>query len=143
MIRPTGRPLPVPDEHSEGYWTAAAQHTLALPRCAHCHRFAFPPEVVCPNCLSTDPQYEYLVVSGAGTVRTWTVISDAFVPGFEDDTPFVLVDVELDAQPDLRMLGRLTDGVDAPLHLGDRVVVTFEDIAAGVSIPAFHLDAGA
>lgn len=136
----TTRPLPVPDERSAPYWEAAARHVLALARCSHCHTLIIPPEAVCPHCLSTEPNYEYVPVNGAGIVRTWTVIHDAFVPGFQDDTPFVLVDVELDAQPDLRMIGRLLDGADAPLLQGDRVVVAFEDVAAGVSIPAFRLD---
>jgi uncharacterized protein len=95
---------------------------------------------VCPHCLSTAPNYEYVPVTGAGAVRTWTVIHDAFVPGFQHDTPFVLVDVELDAQPNLRMIGRLLDGADAPIRQGDRVVVAFEDLADGIAIPAFRLD---
>lgn len=136
----TTRPLPVPDEQSAPYWDAAARHELALAACSRCHTLTVPPEAVCPHCLSTEPNYSYVTVSGAGTVRTWTVIHDAFVPGFQDDTPFVLVDVELDAQADLRMIGRLLDGADAPLLQGDRVAIAFEDVAPGVSIPAFRLD---
>jgi hypothetical protein len=33
----------------------------------------------------------------------------------------------------------LLDGVTADLHVGDAVVVGFEDIAPGVAIPAFEL----
>ena len=64
----------------------------------------------------------------------------SFVPGFDDDLPFVLVDVELDEQADLRMIARLLDGLDVPVQLGDRVTAAFEDIAPGVAIPAFVLD---
>ncbi len=64
----------------------------------------------------------------------------SFLPGFADDVPFVLVDVELDEQADLRMIGRLLDGPDVALHLGDRVVAAFEDIAPGVAVPAFVLE---
>ncbi len=49
-------------------------------------------------------------VSGRGFVRSWTVVRQSFLPGFEDDLPFVLVDVELEEQPDLRMIGRLPTG---------------------------------
>ncbi len=56
----------------------------------------------------------------------------SFLPGFADDVPYVLVDVELDEQADLRMIGRLVDGPEVALHLGDRVVAAFEDIAPGV-----------
>jgi uncharacterized protein len=64
----------------------------------------------------------------------------SFLPGFDADVPFVLVDVELDEQPDLRLIGRLTDGPDAPLRIGSRVSVAFEDLSPGISIPAFALD---
>ncbi len=98
-----------------------------------------PPDVVCPHCRSSDPRFEFTPVSGRGTVRSWTVVRQAFLPGFEDDLPFVLVDVELVEQQELRLIGRLLDGPDADLHVGDAVVVGFEDLAPGVAVPAFEL----
>jgi len=67
------------------------------------------------------------------------VIRQSFLPGF--DTPFVLVDVELAAQPDVRLIGRLVDGPAAALRLGAPVRLTFEDLAPGISVPAFTLEA--
>ncbi len=61
----------------------------------------------------------------------------SFLPGF--DVPFVLVDVELRAQSDLRMIGRLVEGPDAALSIGLTVSLVFEDIAPAVSVPAFAL----
>ncbi len=61
----------------------------------------------------------------------------SFLPGFEG--PFVLVDVELQAQADLRMIGRLMDGPDAAINLGSAVSIVFEDIAPRMSVPAFTL----
>ena len=78
-------------------------------------------------------------VAGNGTIRSWIVVHDSFLPGFADDLPFVLVDVELDEQRDLRMIGRLLDGPNVALHIGDRVAVAFEDLDDAVSIPAFEL----
>jgi uncharacterized OB-fold protein len=68
------------------------------------------------------------------------VVRDAFLPGFADDVPYLLVDVELDAEPDLRMIGRLVDGADTTLRVGDRVAVTFDQLAADVMVPAFALE---
>jgi uncharacterized protein len=136
-----GKPIPVPDAQSAGYWTAAAEHVLALARCGRCDRFTHPPGVVCPHCLSTDPAFVFVPVDGRGTVRSWTVVRDSFLPGFAADVPFVLVDVELDVQADLRLVGRLADGPDAPLHQGDRVVTVFDDLVPGVAVPAFALEA--
>lgn len=133
------RPVPVPDEQSKAFWDAAAQHVLTAARCSQCGALSLPPGVVCPHCGTTDPVFAFTPVSGRGTVRSWTVVRHSFLPGFEDDLPFVLVDVELDDQPDLRLIGRLLDGVDATLQLGDAVSVAFEDLAPGVAIPAFVL----
>lgn len=135
----TERPLPAPDETSAPFWSAAAEHVLTVARCVRCGRFTIPPDVVCPHCHASDPGFAFTAVSGRGTVRSWTVVRQAFLPGFEDDLPFVLVDVELAEQADLRLIGRLLDGVDADLHVGDEVVVGFEDLAPGVAVPAFEL----
>jgi uncharacterized OB-fold protein len=133
------RPLPVPDEGSGAFWSAAAGHTLALARCARCGTLSHPPDVVCAHCGSTEPGYEFTPVDGSGAIRSWTVIRQSFLPGF--DTPFVLVDVELAAQPDVRLIGRLVDGPAAALRLGAPVRLTFEDLAPGISVPAFTLEA--
>jgi uncharacterized protein len=134
------RPLPVPDERSAPFWEAAADHVLTVARCSRCGACTHPPDVVCPQCGSTDPAFTFVPVSGAGTVRSWTVVRQSFLPGFDDDLPFVLVDVELAEQPDLRLIGRLLDGPDAPLAIGAAVRVGFEDLAPGVAVPAFVLD---
>jgi uncharacterized OB-fold protein len=76
-------------------------------------------------------------VSGRGVVRSWTVVRQSFLPGF--DVPFVLVDVELEEQADLRLVGRLLDGVEAELHLGAAVCVAFEELSDEISVPAFEL----
>lgn len=133
----TARPVPVPDDESRPYWDAAAEHELHVAKCARCSALVLPPEMVCPHCGSSDPAFAFTPVSGRGTVRSWTIVHQSFLPGF--DVPFVLVDVELEEQAELRLIGRLVDGVDAPLQLGDRVTVVFEDLAPGVSIPAFAL----
>jgi uncharacterized OB-fold protein len=135
----TARPLPVPDDSSAPFWSAAAEHVLTVARCARCGQFAMPPDAVCPHCHTTDPSFEFTPVSGRGTLRSWTIARQALLPGFEDEMPFVLVDVELVEQKDLRMIGRLLDGVDAELHIGDAVILGFEDLAPGVAIPAFEL----
>lgn len=134
------RPLPVADEVSAPYWAAAADHVLTVARCGRCATLTLPPEVVCVSCGSTEPGHEFTAVSGRGVVRSFTVVRQSFLPGFE--VPFVLVDVELTEQTDLRVIGRLLDGpniADAELRLGARVRVAFEDLEDGIAVPAFEL----
>jgi hypothetical protein len=62
------------------------------------------------------------------------VVRESFLPGFE--VPFVLVDVELVEQRDLRLIGRLLDGQPS---IGATVRVAFEDVAVGIAVPAWEL----
>lgn len=135
-----GRPVPAPDEQSRAFWSATAAHTLVLARCTRCARLSHPPDVVCPHCGATEPGFEFTPVDGSGSIRSWTVMRQSFLPGF--DVPFVLVDVELSAQADLRLIGRLVDGPGTPLCLGAPVRLVFEDVAPGVAVPAFALEVG-
>jgi uncharacterized OB-fold protein len=141
-VTASARPVPVPDELSAPYWAAAARHALAVPACARCGSLSLPPGQSCPNCGTTAPDWAYQEVSGHGTVRSWTVVRQSFLPGFDADLPFLLVDVELADQPELRLVGRLLDGADAPVRAGAPVTVAFEDIRTDperVSVPAFTL----
>ncbi|WP_231987624.1 Zn-ribbon domain-containing OB-fold protein [Mycobacterium sp. 852002-51152_SCH6134967] len=131
------RPLPVPDEVSTPYWDAAARHVLTVARCSPCGALALPPDVLCTACGSTDPRYVFTPVSGHGVVRSWTVVRKSFLPGF--DVPFVLVDVELEEQPDLRLIGRLLGADEAALSIGTPVTAVFEDVSAEIAVPAFKL----
>jgi len=133
------KPLPRPDAISQGYWDAAVRHELAIQRCDHCGWFTHPPDVVCANCLSPDPSFSFVPVSGRGTIRSWTVMRDAFLPGFRGDVPWVVVDVELEEQAGLSLISRLVDGADADIALVRPVRVVFRDVAPGISLPEFTL----
>lgn len=134
-----GRPVPVPDDLSAPFWAAAAEHRLVLARCARCNTLTHPPDVICPHCNDTDPDFAYEEVSARATVCSWTVLHQSFVPGFDDLLPLTLVDARLDTPEEVRLIGRLVDGTAADLRLGDSVTVVFEDLAPGVAVPAFTL----
>jgi uncharacterized OB-fold protein len=132
------RPTPVPDELSQPFWTGTAAGHLVLQRCDACRTFVHPPAPVCPACGDADAGLSFEPVAGRGAVRSWTVVRQPFLPGFDDLVPDVLVDVELDDAPDVRLIGRFVDGVDAlPLPLGSPVTVVYEVLADGSAIPAF------
>lgn len=135
----TDRPLPVPDERSAPYWEAAAEHRLVLARCGRCGIATHPPDVTCPHCGDTDPGFRFEPAEHTGTVCSWTVLHQSFVPGFDDLLPLVLVDVRIDGADDVRLIGRLLDGAGATLGAGSAVTVEFEDLAPGVAVPAFRI----
>jgi uncharacterized protein len=129
--------LPVPDDVSAPYWQACARHELTLARCADCGLFAHPPDITCPNCHSLEPLFAFTPVAGGGRVMSWITVRHSFLSGFE--LPFLLVDVQLDQHPQIRLIGRLVDGPETPLAIGDAVSVVFDDLAPGVAVPAFAL----
>jgi uncharacterized protein len=133
------KPLPVPDAQSEEFWRAAAKHNLAIQQCSSCRRFAHPPVVVCPGCLSPDASFVFEIVTGSGWIRSWTVIRQAFLPAFHLEVPWVIADVEFDSLDGVRMIGRLVDGPGSKLSIGARVFTTFEDISPEVALPCFKL----
>jgi uncharacterized protein len=133
------KPLPLPDDRSEGFWQAAAEHVLALQRCDSCGRFAHPPVVVCPRCLSVEAAFTFVPVDGQGRLATWTVMRDAFLPGFKEDIPWIIAEVELDEPAGVRLLARLQADVDTPLAIGLPVETVFEDVAPGVALPVLRL----
>jgi uncharacterized OB-fold protein len=132
--------MPVPDEQSAPFWESAAAGVLVLARCGRCNHFAHPPAPVCPHCGHTDPAFAFEPVEPRGRICSWTVIRQSFAPGFDADVPFVLADVEIDGT-EVRLIGRLVDGPDVLLQLGDPVRVVFERIDDGIAVPAFAVAA--
>lgn len=135
----TSRPLPVVDDASRPFWDGAARGELVLAACSRCGAISHPPDVTCPACHHSDPQFRPAPVAGSGRVRSWTVLHQVFVPGFDGELPFVLVDVALDGTDDVRLIGRLLDGIDADLSIDAPVTLAFEEFDDGVAVPAFRL----
>jgi uncharacterized OB-fold protein len=134
------RPLPVADPWSQGYWEHARAQRLAMQRCCSCGHLAYPPVRLCNQCCHLPPEFDYRVVSGRGVLRSWTLVETAFLDHFEVEGPLVLGDVELEEQSGLRMVARLigVDFDDVVEYMALRAV--FEDIADGISLPAFEPD---
>jgi uncharacterized OB-fold protein len=125
------RRLPAPTELSRGFWTAAADHRLELPRCGECGARFFPPERTCPTCGSTD--WEYAVSAGSGTLATYTVVHRAPSPDFE--TPYVLAVIELDEG--CSFLTNLVGTDPRSVSIGMPVHVLFLDQPDGRALPVF------
>ncbi len=131
------KPIPVPDERSAPFWSAARRHRLAIQRCQSCRAYAHPPEIVCPRCQHVEFAFEE--VSGRGRVKAWTIMRQPFAPGFGEEVPFVNAIVELEEQPWLNIMATLVDGADARIAYDDPVQVVFEDVTPEVTLPKFRL----
>jgi uncharacterized OB-fold protein len=132
------RPLPVDDQLSVPFWEAARNNTLAVERCARCHRYQFPAKGLCGSCLGAELTFE--PVSGKGTVESYSVtVSGARHPYFAEQTPYVVGVVELQEQQGLLMHANIATTEGTAIRCGAPVCVYFEDIGDGFMIPQFRV----
>jgi uncharacterized OB-fold protein len=120
------KPLPQPDRDSAPYWAAAREGRLALQRCARCAAYRWPARAMCNRCYAFDA--DWTDMSGRGTVVSWVVNHQIFSAAFKDETPYVVVNVRLDEQDDVRIVGGyLGDGEPEP---GQRLEAVFTPAGA-------------
>ena len=74
-------------------------------------------------------------MSGRGTVYSFTINRQAWVPGLE--VPFVIAIVELDEQPGLRLMTNIVDGTPEEVEIGMPVEVAFVERGEAF-VPVFH-----
>ncbi len=129
---PSFRLLPRLSDDVAFFWTAGADGVLRLQRCNECGFRIHPPGPVCPRCLSRDlaPQE----VSGRGTVETFSVNHQQWIPGSD---PYIIAWVSIDEQPDIRLTTNLVDVEPEDVTIGMAVEVVFEH-NDDVYIPLFR-----
>lgn len=120
---------------TEAFWTGGRDGKLIIMACQSCDHRIHPPQPVCPNCLSRAVAPR--AASGDGTIYSFTVNHQPWLPGLP--VPYVLVCVDLDDQPGVRITARLKDVDPAEVAIGQKVRVDFE-AHEDVFIPVFHLD---
>ena len=107
---------------AEFFWTSGADGQLRFLRCQSCGYYVHPPSPICPVDLSKDLAPE--PVSGRGTVHTFTVNHQPWIPGF--DPPYAVAIVELEEQDGLRLMTNVVGCPPDDVHIGMPVRVTFE-----------------
>jgi uncharacterized OB-fold protein len=133
---PDEMPEPAVSAETVGWWEQAAGHRLVVQRCTDCGRTRHPPGPVCPRCRSTAARWSQL--PGTGSVFTYTVVRQAFIPSLADRLPYVVVAVELDGGDGVRMVSNLIDIDPADVTIGRRVEVVWEDMGPELAVPRFR-----
>src|SRR5262249_49569248 len=137
MSQQNGKPLPAVDDLSRPFWEAAKQHQLIVQRCDGCGYFNHPPRAVCDACQAQ--QLTFTPVSGRGTIYSYSVMHQQNIAGFEDQTPYLNILVELDEQPRLFMVAHLPGSERDNVKIGKRVEVYFEKIDEEITLPQFRI----
>jgi uncharacterized OB-fold protein len=128
-------PLPQPDPLTQFFWDGVNEHRLVILRCDACGFYLHLPKVVCRNCLSTS--LTPTEVSGRGTLTTWTIPMQPFDPYYQSRVPYVLAVVELEEQPNLKLVTNIVDCAEEDLRIDMAVEVTFREVAPGCTLPLF------
>ncbi len=129
----SGRPLPIPDQDSERFWAAAADHEFILQICRRCGRRQFYPRFTCVHCHAESLSWQ--PAPRDGTIYTVTVVRRAPSPALADEVPYSLALVELDAGP--RLMANVVGAPPGEVRIGQRGTLGFRDLAPGVAIPQF------
>ena len=130
------RPVPAFDPLAAFFWESGADGRLRILRCGGCGFYVHPPSHPCPQCFSTE--IAPAVVSGDGTVATYTVNVQQWVPG---QAPYSIAVVELDEQQGLRLTSNIVDCDPDEVHIGQRVRVSFIH-RNGIYYPVFAPSGG-
>jgi len=130
---PDEMPMPAANAETMGWWEAAADHRLVVQRCTDCGATRHPPGPVCPRCRSASS--EWSATPGTGTVYTYTVVRQAFIPSLQDKLPYVVVVVELDGGNGTRIVSNLVDVEPEEVTVGMPVEVVIVRAADDVGLP--------
>ena len=116
------RALPAIDKDNKAYWTSGERGELTIYRCQDCNYYIHPPVRFCPQCESRNVEPE--VVSGYGTVTTFTVNYKQWVPGLPET--YVLALVSIAEQDDVRLVCNIVNCPSESVTFGMKVKVLFE-----------------
>jgi uncharacterized OB-fold protein len=127
--------LPLPDKLTAFFWEGAHRGQLMILRCEACGFYVHWPRPICKRCQSFQLRPEE--VSGRGVLYSYTVGVQAFHPWFDARVPYILGVVELEEQPNLRLVTNLVGCQEAEVRIGMALQVQFEQLTAEISLPVF------
>lgn len=130
----TAGPLPRITGESGFFWTAHDDGALWMLRNTRTGEWLHPPPADDPN---TGEPLTPAPLSGKGTVYTYTVSHQAFLPGLA--VPYVVAIVELAEQEGLQLTTRIVNCEPDDVRIGMPVTVVFAD-HDGVRLPFFEPD---
>lgn len=128
------KPVPQPDDVSQPFFDGARRGVLMIQRCTGCGAFLAPGSRLCTECL--DESLEWVEAGGRGTLFTYAIMYQRYHPAFYDEIPYNIAVVELDEGP--RLNTNIVGIANDDLRVGLPVVVTFEAMSDGVSVPKFR-----
>jgi hypothetical protein len=129
-------PLPdVDDPVMRLFWDGARALTLMQQRDRATGDVHWPPK---PLYWKGGNRLEWFEASGKGTVYTYVVGSEPFLPAFRHLLPHIMVVVQL--AEGARIVGHMVRASPAEMTIGMRVRVVFKRLTARVTLPVWEPD---
>lgn len=137
MTDSTSFPYPIPEYGAEPYWAACNEGRLIMQRCNACAKFRWQPSPWCTYCASD--VFTWIPLSGHGRVITWTEITHPVHPAALALVPYIVAEIGLVEQADLRMLSNIVDAIAADIAIDAPVELAFVTHPSGQRLPVFRL----
>jgi hypothetical protein len=129
-------PLPdVDDPIMRPFWDGARDGKLMLQRERASGRAFWPPK---PMYWKGGDKLEWFEASGRGTIYSYVVGYEPFLPAFKHLLPHIMVLVELEEGP--RLVGYMVDCRPEGMAFGMKVRVVFEQLTERVTLPVWRPD---
>jgi uncharacterized OB-fold protein len=119
------KPVPIPTQADRPYWDTLRERKVVFSRCTACGSMTQRLPMVCTQCQGES--FEWTQVSGRGTIYSYSVARQTWVPAFRDQLPYVVVAVAIFEQPSLVVTTNLVGDYELDeLTIGLPVVAEFE-----------------
>lgn len=127
------QPLPELTAENTAFWTGGERSELMIAFCGDCQDAIHPPQLLCPACHSqaVTPR----AVAGTGTVYTFTVNHQPWLPGMT--VPFTIAVVDLDDAPGVRVTAPVVTEDPDSVRIGQAMQIGFE-ARGDVWLPQWH-----
>jgi uncharacterized OB-fold protein len=119
------------------FFDGLRKHELRVQRCAACQELRWPPRPVCGGC--GDDALEWVAVPRRGRLYSWVTIWRVAAPELKAEVPFDVAVVALDADPRLRMLGRVEPSPGRELAIEAPMDVVFHAVTDVVTLAYWRL----
>lgn len=130
--QPYKYPLPLAEADDEPFFEAAKRHELVAQQCVNCKQFQHPPGQTCPNCYGEI--FEWVKLSGRGTIYSFVVAHQPTNPAFLDKVPYNIVEVEPEDAHGIHFIGDVVNTDNANLKVGMPVQAFFDDVDPEVTL---------
>jgi len=128
-------PLPRLYEWNKPYFAAALDGKLMLQKCRSCGALIYYPRPACPECLCME--YNWVELSGRGTVYSFTIVWRPQHPAFLSRVPFTVGTIQLEEGP--QMVSNIVNCPPRTVEIGSSVRVVFERVHEDIALPKFEL----